>query len=55
MMLQARVPAGDHTIEFHYWPATLTLGIVLAVLSAAGLASAMVLTRIRRKRRVAAP
>ena len=38
-MLQARIPAGDHTIVLHYWPETLTYGIVLALGSAAFLDS----------------
>ena len=50
VMLQARVPAGSHTIELHYWPSTLTLGIVLATLSAAVLVSAYFVDRRRRIR-----
>jgi hypothetical protein len=49
-MLQARVPAGSHTIELHYWPSTLTIGIVLATLSAAVLVSAYFVDRRRRIR-----
>jgi Bacterial membrane protein YfhO len=50
VMLQARVPAGSHTIELHYWPSTLTIGIVLATLSAAVLVSACFVDRRRRIR-----
>ena len=28
IMLQAKIPPGDHTIELHYWPETFTAGIV---------------------------
>ena len=37
VMLQARVPAGDHTVVVRYWPSSLTVGIVLAIVSAVGL------------------
>ena len=30
-MFEAKVPAGQHTVELHYWPDTFTLGIVVAV------------------------
>ena len=29
-MLQARIPAGHHLIELHYWPTLFTVGLVLA-------------------------
>ena len=53
VMLQARIPAGAHTVELRYWPSTFTDGIVLAVCSAAGLALGLVVTwrtRLRRPR-----
>jgi hypothetical protein len=53
-MLQAQIPAGNHTIELRYWPSTLTVGLVLAFLSAAGLAIGCLVARNRRKRRSAA-
>ena len=53
MMLQARIPAGRHTINLRYWPKTLTLGIVLALLSAAGLIVVLFVSSRRRRRRSA--
>ena len=51
VMLQARIPPGRHTVELHYWPTTFTIGIVLAACSAAGLAAALIVGRVRRKPR----
>ena len=51
VMLQVRALAGDHTVVLHYWPSSLTIGIFLAVLSAAGLITAGVVGRARRRRR----
>ncbi len=51
MMLQARVPSGHHTIVFRYWPATLTVGLIMALLSAAGLATALVVAHVHKRRR----
>ena len=31
VMLQAKIPAGKHTIELHYWPESFTIGIVIGV------------------------
>jgi hypothetical protein len=42
VMLQARIPAGRHVIEASYWPSTFTLGLILALISATGLASGLV-------------
>jgi hypothetical protein len=53
MMLQARIPAGDHTIALHYWPATFTYGIVLALCSALFLTSLLVISSRRRRNRAA--
>lgn len=50
VMLQARIPAGDHVVQLHYWPSRLTLGIVLAAISAAGLLAALIVARARRDR-----
>ena len=44
VMLQVEVPAGRHTIELNYWPATFTIGLVLAGCAALGLAGAFALT-----------
>ncbi len=54
MMLQARVPAGAHTIVLRYWPKTFTVGIVLAAGSAAFLAGLLVLAGWRRRSTAAA-
>ncbi len=50
MMLQARVPAGDHTIDVHYWPRALTEGILLALASVGFLVALLVVASIRRRR-----
>jgi hypothetical protein len=57
VMLQARIPAGDHTVELHYWPTAFTVGIVMAVVSIIGLSLATLITWTRRRRtvRVAEP
>jgi hypothetical protein len=47
VMLQARVPAGHHTIVVTYWPKYFTIGIVLAVLAVLALVIALVLARVR--------
>jgi hypothetical protein len=52
MMLQARVPAGRHSIDVDYWPTTFTLGIVIAICSLVGLMVALVIDGIRRRRLV---
>lgn len=48
VMLQALIPAGHHTIELHYWPSTLTLGIVIAAIGGGGLLIALIVERMRR-------
>jgi hypothetical protein len=30
VMLQARIPAGHHVIELHYWPTLFTVGLIVA-------------------------
>jgi hypothetical protein len=50
-MLQARIPAGVHTVELHYWPSTLTLGLVIAGLSVAGLFVGYMVERKGRTKR----
>jgi hypothetical protein len=49
IMLQARIPPGHHVIDLHYWPATFSVGIVLAGISAIGLAVASLVGWRRRK------
>ena len=52
IMMQARVPPGRHVIELHYWPATFTAGIALAICAVVGLcASAVVVVVAQRRRR----
>jgi hypothetical protein len=51
-MIQARVPGGRHVVVLRYWPSTFTAGLVLGLLSLAGLLGGVVVeTRIRRRRR----
>jgi hypothetical protein len=50
VMLQAKIPAGAHTIEVQYWPVSFTVGIVLAAISACGLISLGVVGVARRRR-----
>jgi hypothetical protein len=47
IMLEARIPAGRHTIELHYWPEAFTVGIVLAACAAAGLLLVPMVAKIR--------
>ena len=50
VMLQARVPPGRHHVVLRYWPTAFTAGLVLAAVSAAGLAAAVVIERVRRRK-----
>ena len=50
VMLQARVPAGHHVVELHYWPGTFSLGLVLAGCAVVGLGTGVVVGRRRRGR-----
>ncbi len=52
VMLQAVIPPGHHTVVVRYWPTAFTVGIVLAVLSAVGLACPLVVSGIRRRQRI---
>jgi hypothetical protein len=49
VMLQARIPAGTHTIELHYWPDTFTAGIALAVATAMAMVLVVVFGRRRHR------
>ncbi|MGD0394631.1 MAG: YfhO family protein, partial [Acidimicrobiales bacterium] len=51
VMLQARVPAGIHTIKLHYWPGAFTAGIVLAALTLVGLMAVSIGGKWRSLRR----
>jgi hypothetical protein len=50
MMLQARIPAGRHTIVLHYWPRTFTEGILLASASLLFLIGLLIASSLRRRR-----
>jgi hypothetical protein len=50
IMLQARVPAGHHTVELYYWPTAFSAGLAIAGTSAVGLLCAPLVIRIRRGR-----
>ena len=50
IMLEARIPAGRHTVELHYWPTAFTVGIALAIAGAAGLGTGLVMGSRRRRR-----
>lgn len=51
MMLQARIPAGVHTIDLHYWPQAFTAGIVSAGVSVVFLVALLVASSVRKRRR----
>ncbi len=55
LMLQARVPAGSHVVELHYWPAAFTAGLAVAGAVAVGGVAVMTTGFVvgRRRRRVA--
>jgi hypothetical protein len=50
VMLQARVPAGSHTLRLTYWPRAFTIGIVLAGCGAIALAVGLLVSGARRRR-----
>jgi Bacterial membrane protein YfhO len=51
LMLQARVPAGRHSITVSYWPTSFTFGLVLSAVTVGGLAVAITLEALHRRRR----
>jgi hypothetical protein len=51
VMLQVEVPAGHHTIELSYWPATFSVGLVLFAVAALGLSGAWALSALRHRTR----
>jgi hypothetical protein len=53
VMLQARVPAGRHRIELHYWPERFTAGLVVATVTLVLLLVTLVLSRTRRPKHAA--
>ena len=55
VMLQVEVPAGRHTVELYYWPATFTAGLVFAGCAIVGLLAAAAIGWDRRRRHPGAP
>lgn len=52
VMLQARIPAGAHTIELHYWPEAFSAGLVIGAITAVVLAAALIFgAKFSRRRR----
>jgi len=51
IMLQTEVPAGTHTVELRYWPATFSAGLLLAGGAVVGLLAAVVVPAIRGRLR----
>jgi hypothetical protein len=50
IMIQLSVPAGRHTVELQYWPKSFSIGIVLALCAAVGLAALLIVAWIRGRR-----
>ncbi len=48
-MLQARIPAGRHTVQLTYWPGPFSLGLGLAAGSGGGLLVAFIISWRRRR------
>jgi hypothetical protein len=56
IMLQAHLPPGRHVIELRYWPATFSVGLVLALVAVLAFASVpLVLSLTRRRDRTGGP
>ena len=49
-MLQARIPAGHHTVELHYWPTAFTAGLIVGLVAVLALAGAVAVEGMRRRR-----
>ncbi len=49
-MIQARIPAGHHVIELHYWPTLFTVGLIVAGSCALLLLSMSVVALLARPR-----
>jgi hypothetical protein len=54
VMLQIKVPPGRHTVKLYYWPATFSIGIVLALLTIIGLVIAWIFQFAHSRRPAAA-
>ena len=52
MMLQARIPAGSHTIVLQNWPRLFTEGIIVAAASALFLLGPLVAASVRKRGRL---
>jgi len=50
IMLQVVVPAGRHVVTLHYWPPRFSDGLVMAALGTVGLALAVLVSELRRRR-----
>jgi hypothetical protein len=50
VMLEIKVPPGRHTVKLYYWPATFTVGIVVAWLAITGLVIAWIFQFAQRRR-----
>jgi len=50
-MLEAKVPAGTHVVELHYWPDLFSAGIVIAAASGATLVGLGVLALVKTRKR----
>jgi len=48
-MLQARIPAGRHTVELRYWPGTFSVGLGVAIVSAVALSVALGVSHRHRR------
>ena len=50
VMLQARIPPGNHTIELHYWPVMFTVGLLIAGVCAVLLLTASAVAFVDRRK-----
>ena len=55
VMLQARVPAGRHVVELHYWPTLFTVGLAVAGVTLVLLLGLLIVPGVVRRRRHSAP
>jgi Bacterial membrane protein YfhO len=49
VMFQARIPAGHHVIELHYWPTLFTVGLLVAGASVVLFVLFVVVSFVRRR------
>jgi hypothetical protein len=50
VMFQARIPAGHHVIELHYWPTLFTVGLIVAGLCLLVIAACFIIVLTGRRR-----